>query len=336
MSDKNLSVLVIEDNDGDFILIEDFLIEAYKKVQIQHCVDFSALSDCLRQNEVQFNVILMDLNLPDLSGIALINEVLKINKDALILVLTGYADINLARQSLELGVDDFLIKDEINPSLLQKSIDFSLSRKNFRNQLEGERENYKTLFNLSPQPMWLLHPENFNVLDVNEAAIEKYGYSLDECLLLTLMDLHPDQERESLKGKLLDSRVQKVNNQFIQQKKDGQEIKVELSTKKITFNTGRQGIIVQATDITTIIDHVKTIEQQNEKLRNISWIQSHIVRAPLAKILFIINLIEIQEENMVELMFWLDQLRNASNELDAVIKQITDEAQHTQQNQSVD
>lgn len=235
-----------------------------------------------------------------------------------------------------MGVYDFLIKDEINASLLQKSIDFSISRKNFRSQLEGERENYKTLFNLSPQPMWLLHPENFNVLDVNEATIEKYGYSLDECLSLTLMDLHPVQERESLKGKLLDSRVQKVNNQFIQQKKDGQEIKVELSTKKITFNTGRKGIIVQATDITTIIDHVKTIEQQNEKLRNISWIQSHIVRAPLAKILFIINLIEIQEENMEELMFWLDQLRNASNELDAVIKQITDEAQHTQQNQSVD
>lgn len=107
----------------------------------------------------------------------------------------------MAKNSLELGVYDFLIKDEINPSLLQKSIDFSLSRKNFRSQLEGERENYKNLFNLSPQPIWLLHLETYSVLDINEVAIEKYGYSLNESTNLSFMELHPIDERETLLSK---------------------------------------------------------------------------------------------------------------------------------------
>ncbi|MEB2778298.1 response regulator [Algoriphagus sp. D3-2-R+10] len=334
MKNSNLSVLVIEDNEGDFILVEDFLIESYKKIHIQHCIDFDAAKKDLIQQNNEYTAILLDLNLPGLSGIELINEMLKICKNTPIIVLTGYGDVNLARQSIELGVYDFLIKDEINPSLLQKSIDFSLSRKNFTSQLEGERENYKSLFNLSPQPMWLLHPDNFRILDVNEATIEKYGYSLDECLSLTLMDLHPAQESELLIGKLVDIPAQNANNQFTQLKKNGEEIKVELSLKKMIFNTGRKGIIVQSTDITTIIDHVKTIEQQNEKLKNIAWTQSHVVRAPLSRILGIINLIETQRDSLDDLTFWLNQLRISSDEMDAIVRKITEESQYIQLNRN--
>ena len=329
-----MSVLVIEDNEGDFTLVEDFLIETYTKIQIQHCVDLSTAKKYLRQSSDHYTAILLDLNLPDASGIELINEVLRICKDSPVVVLTGYADLTLARESLELGVYDFLIKDEMNPSLLQKSIDFSLSRKNFRSQLEAERENYKALFNLSPQPMWLIHPENFKILDVNEATIEKYGYSFDECLSLTLMDLHPEGEREPLHEKLLINSDRKIKNQFTQLKKNGEQIKVELSVKKMEFNSGQKGIIVQSTDITTIINHLKTIEKQNVKLKNIAWTQSHEVRAPLSRILGIINLIETQKDHPGDLQFLLNQLRVSSDEMDAIVRKITEEAQFIQENKS--
>ena len=327
-----MSILVIEDNIGDFILIEDSLIESYKNIEIRHCDEFSIAKKYLIQKNSNYSAILLDLNLPDLSGIALITEVLKVCKNVPIIVLTGYADVNLAKQSLELGVYDFLIKDENNSSLIKKSIDFSLSRQSFRNQLEGERENYKNLFNLSPQPMWLLHPENFSILDVNEATVEKYGYSLDECLSCTLMDFHPAQERETLMKKLVDNPVRNANNQFTQLTKNGEEIKVELSIKKMIFDTGRKGIIVQATDITTIVNHVKTIEEQNEKLKNIAWTQSHVVRAPLSRILGIINLIEDQKDNLDDLMYWLNELRVSSDEMDLIVRKITEDAQQIQLN----
>lgn len=96
MKSSNLSILVIEDNEGDFVLVEDFLIETYNEIHIQHCVDFNTAEECFKQNEDQYAAILFDFNFPDSNGIELISEVLQICKDTPVIVLTGYADINLA------------------------------------------------------------------------------------------------------------------------------------------------------------------------------------------------------------------------------------------------
>jgi hypothetical protein len=49
---------------------------------------------------------------------------------------------------------------------------------------------------------------------------------------------------------------------------------------------------VQSNDISETLKHINTIEVQNAKLKNIAWTQSHVVRAPLSRILGIIDLIE--------------------------------------------
>jgi PAS domain S-box-containing protein len=68
----------------------------------------------------------------------------------------------------------------------------------------------------------------------------------------------------------------------------------------------------------------------NKKLRDIAWTQSHVVRAPLARILGIINLIELEKENLDDLMFWLSQLRVSSNEMDEIVNKVIEEAQEIQ------
>jgi hypothetical protein len=50
-------------------------------------------------------------------------------------------------------------------------------------------------------------------------------------------------------------------------------------------------------------------------LKNIAWTQSHVVRAPLSRILGIIDLIEGETENFSEMLFWLKQLRISTNEM---------------------
>jgi len=66
------------------------------------------------------------------------------------------------------------------------------------------------------------------------------------------------------------------------------------------------------------------LEMQNEKLREISWMQSHVIRAPLAKIKALIPLINDVKENSVERGKMLDYLLLSANELDEVIGNITD------------
>lgn len=75
-------------------------------------------------------------------------------------------------------------------------------------------------------------------------------------------------------------------------------------------------------------NYVRQIEIQNEKLKNIAWTQSHIVRAPLARMLGIMNLIEDNNESLDDTLMWLKHLRDSANELDDIVKNMVNEAQH--------
>lgn len=79
------------------------------------------------------------------------------------------------------------------------------------------------------------------------------------------------------------------------------------------------------TDISETLHHINTIKMQNAKLRNIAWTQSHVVRAPISRILGIINLIEEEGENFNEIQFWLQQLKISTTEMDDIIKNIVKE-----------
>lgn len=73
-------------------------------------------------------------------------------------------------------------------------------------------------------------------------------------------------------------------------------------------------------DITKSIEHLNEIENQNIKLRDIAWIQSHIVRAPLANILGLISIINDTENfNNKELLTHLNQ---SATELEKIINDI--------------
>ncbi|MDP1727640.1 MAG: PAS domain S-box protein [Bacteroidota bacterium] len=75
-------------------------------------------------------------------------------------------------------------------------------------------------------------------------------------------------------------------------------------------------------DITERIKQIKEIEEQNKTLREIAWTQSHIVRAPLARIMGIVNLFNTNAINEEETREFLNYILTSANELDQVIKTI--------------
>jgi two-component system sensor histidine kinase/response regulator len=70
--------------------------------------------------------------------------------------------------------------------------------------------------------------------------------------------------------------------------------------------------------------NAEALEKQNERLKEISWMQSHVIRAPLARIMGLIPLINDLKENNIELDKMLNYLIVSANELDEVIGDITD------------
>jgi len=333
MNRDHLKILVIEDNPGDFILVEDFLQEQIKIPVIKRASNFKSAMLELLTPDAEFDIVLLDITLPDKAGEPLIEAIIKACPDAPVIVLTGYADFAFSVKSLSLGVADYLLKDELTSLSLYKSIIYSSERRRQSDELAASQLKYSELFQLSPLPMWVFDLETLRFLDVNDAAVAHYGYSREEFFAMTIHDIRPASEVMAVDKIISDQRGAKQfvkQGIFIHRKKNGETIQVDIQSNAVEYQ-GREAKIILANDITERLKYINEIETQNKTLREISWMQSHIIRAPLSRIMGLVPLIQDIKENVInapeELTQMLEYLMISALELDEVIKSITDKTQ---------
>lgn len=195
-------------------------------------------------------------------------------------------------------------------------------RKKIFAELEASERNYSELFHLNPLPMYVFEMETFSFLDVNDAFLDHYGYTREEILSMNLRDIKPAAEIPELELMLLNDSRQ-IMGTFNHKKKNGDGIQVDIKSNFIKYK-GQKARLAIANDITERLNYIKAIESQNEKFKEISWMQSHVVRAPLARIMGLIPLIKNADEQPGERETMLDYLMLSANELDVIIKEISD------------
>lgn len=333
---KEYSILIVEDNLGDFMLVEEYLDETILSPKIIRCETFKKAKEILLNKNKNLDVVLLDLSLPDKSGETLIHEVTEISEGLPIIVLTGYTDANFAVKSLSMGISDYLLKDDLSPTTLYKSIVYNIERnKNLVKLLESEQK-YADLFHLSPQPMWVYDLESLLFLNVNQAAINHYGYSHDEFMTMTISEIRP---KEDIPIMLSTLEKIKADNMGIyrgvlnHRKKDGSIIRVEVISNPLNLGE-RKTWLVLANDITSKLKYLEAIETQNEKLRDIAWIQSHMVRAPLARLLGLVEILKNEKLSKMDFENFLNHIKDSATELDDVVRDIVDKAQKIDINKS--
>lgn len=321
---KQYRVLIVEDNPGDILIVEDFLNEQILDPVIVNAVNFKQASEILLTSSIPFNIILLDLTLPDKNGKELIVEMLRLASSCPIIILTGYTEIDFSIKAISYGIFDYLLKDELNANILYKSIVYSIERKKSIAELKESEQRYSDLFHLSPQPMWVFELETSCFLDINNAAITNYGYSREEFLLMTTTQIitkenefFPVEYNQSLFKDTIETH----------QKKNRDLMQVSVESNLILFKN-KKAQLVLAQDITERIQFIRAIEKQNIKLREIAWIQSHIVRAPLARMLGIVSLISDIKMDSIEYDEWVERFSNSASELDNIIKDIVIKAQN--------
>ncbi|WP_256006899.1 PAS domain S-box protein [Pedobacter deserti] len=202
--------------------------------------------------------------------------------------------------------------------------DITESKRTMEALAESERR-YSDLFQLSPQPMFVYDAESLQYLDVNTAAVEHYGYSREEFLSMTILDIRPPEEiplvKETVNQQQNEKKV-RLQGMFRHRKKNGELIQVDIQSNLIVYK-GRKAKVVLANDVTERVRYIEAIEDQNKKLREISWIQSHLVRAPLSQIMGLVPLLRGTCEDDPEREKILDYLMASANELDEVVRSIT-------------
>ncbi|RPI03708.1 MAG: PAS domain S-box protein, partial [Ignavibacteriae bacterium] len=124
-------------------------------------------------------------------------------------------------------------------------------RKQIEEQLQSSELRYRMLFEANPHPMWLYDVETLQFLEVNDAAVNFYGYSREEFLSMSIKDIRPEEEHKGLfkhldkskdLGGLLKSGI------WRHRKKNGRMVEVDITSHTLEFN-GHRAKMIMATEI---------------------------------------------------------------------------------------
>ncbi|MFN9733765.1 MAG: response regulator, partial [Microcystis sp.] len=139
---QDIKVLLIEDNLAEARLLKEILKGNEKKEF--HLVNVSRLSEAISLlQQTNFDVILLDLTLPDSQGLESLAPLLITAPKLPIVVLTNTNDDNLALAALRQGAQDYLIKREVSLEILTRSLCYAIERKQMEEALRESNEALK-------------------------------------------------------------------------------------------------------------------------------------------------------------------------------------------------
>ncbi|HEX7897906.1 MAG TPA: histidine kinase dimerization/phosphoacceptor domain -containing protein [Planctomycetota bacterium] len=125
---ETIRALLVEDNPGDALLLKMMLRGAGPaEIRLEHV---ETLGDALRRLEAGgLDVVLLDLSLPDETGLRTVERALRTSPAIPVVVLTGYADESLGTRAVEGGAQDYLVKGQVDGPGLLRSIRYAIVRR---------------------------------------------------------------------------------------------------------------------------------------------------------------------------------------------------------------
>lgn len=201
------------------------------------------------------DIIISDYNLPAFDGLSALKIAQKICPMTPFIMVTGSINEDTAVECMKAGATDYVLKDSLKrlgPSVLS-----ALEQKKIKQEridaFETIRLNearYRYMFHSNPQPMWIFDIETLAFLEVNEAAIEHYGYTEEEFLSMTIKDIRPEDQIDKLMNSLELNEFQiNQSGEWKHIKKNGEVIFVEIVSHLVIHND-RKARHVLINDIT--------------------------------------------------------------------------------------
>lgn len=268
MSADPIRVVVIDDDEDDYILVAEALDRI---AEVPFAVTWApTYADGLRTVQTAHaDVYLVDFLLGAHSGIDLIRVCVAEGNRAPMILMTGQGNPAVDAAALSAGAADYLVKRDLEPERLSRSIRYALDRACAYQAVEDGEARYRVLFDRSPLPLWVYDIETLGFLAVNEAMIDHYGYSRDELSRMTARDIRPSDELESFEAyRIRRPRGLIKAGLWRHLKRDGSIIDVEVTSHGMIWN-GREARLVLGLDVTERLRVENAIREREQRLRNV-------------------------------------------------------------------
>ena len=289
MGVRQVNILIVDDDPQDRRLVEMTLSRSSQSKQFI-VETASTMSEAVKSlQNGSHDILLLDLNLPDSSGIETVKKAQEVNSNASIVVLTGLDDEEAGLEAIRKGADDYLVKGNYLEHILVRAIRYSLERKSVRQQLIESENRFRSVVITAGSAIFVLSPE-YRILEWNKQAEYLYGWQRQEVLNKDYLELFaPEEIRDRVAAdtkEVLSGKTPKSFEHFIRIR-DGSQ-RILLWNASPLFNAQDQpiGVIVVGQDITDrkrMVDELRkhrrylelmvnertaNLQQVNEQLRN--------------------------------------------------------------------
>ncbi len=189
MNNKTIKLLLVEDNPMDARMIKTILAKASHDFSFEIILAETLLSAQEQICATEFDLILLDLSLPDETGLITLFKILEHAKGVPIIVLTVIEDETIGIKAVQAGAQDYLVKGQVSNKMLLRSIRYATERYSLIKQLEKSRkieveiseEKFRHIYYNSPVMIYSFDDE-CNISDVNLKWLEITGYSKEETI----------------------------------------------------------------------------------------------------------------------------------------------------------
>ena len=172
-----IKVLLIEDNSGDVRLVKEMLVDAgTNRFILSHVGLISEGLSLLR--EEGYDVVLLDLSLPDGYGLDIIRQVCTVAPHLSVIVLTGLDDETSAIRAVQEGAQDYLVKGQMDSNLLARSIRYAIERKRAEEKLRESEEIFRQLAENIHEVFYIYETDTYRFCYISPAYMEIWGRTL--------------------------------------------------------------------------------------------------------------------------------------------------------------
>ena len=268
---RAIRILMVEDDEDDFIITRDLLREAGdSEFLLDWEPDSAKAQEAIRRQEHDLYII--DYRLGEQTGLELIETSIKSGVIRPFVLLTGLGDETLDRNAIELGAADYLVKGRFDGQLLSRSIRYAIDRQQARQRLVDSEARHRLLFDANPEAMWVFALADLRILTANAAATRFLGYTREELLAMTPLDLRDEEELARYKVHHENRVAQQVHTQAVgiwrYRHKDGHSVYADVIVHDIDYE-GQAASMVVAIDMTEKLATRRALERQEQVFRNV-------------------------------------------------------------------
>lgn len=253
---KQFDILIVED-DTIFRIILSRMLDMSKLpiASVEYAEDLSRAIELLDRKI--FDVVLLDLHLPDSLGIDTLSRIHELHPETAIVVITGEYDDKVGLDSITKGAQEYIIKDSLNEGILRKSILYAIERRKVDMELQTANARFHSIFENSAVAI-MVADEKERITSWNRATSDLLKMSDTQLHFKPVRELYAEGEWQRIRDLGIRKKGMEQNLETRMIRHDGEPIDVDVS---IGIMRDCRGAIVGSIGVVSDITERKRIRE---------------------------------------------------------------------------